>query len=173
MIKGPDPYKQMNLNLKTSSGSKKCQRTENTQIPKKDDVIDIKLQYNEHLLDLNSLSDDLNCNNPNARERALETLCRIKNEKVLSIMIDALKNKDTNIRWKAARYLGHFRNKDAVESLIETLKDQDFIVRNTAAWSLGEIGDEKAIEPLTHALEDENKYVKGSAKEAIEKIKKY
>lgn len=88
---------------------------------------------------------------------------KMKSEKDIKGLINALRYKDSEIRAQAALSLVKIGNKRAVAPLIKVLKDDDLSVRENAAWALGEIGDKRAVEPLINAL----KYGEGDYDEAF------
>ncbi len=107
-------------------------------------------------------------------------LLEIKDQKLVPLLIEALKSQEHNIRFGAVRALGILEDKRAIVPLIELLKDEDRYVRATAANALKRFKDIRAVKPLIECLNDEASEVSRSAaitlgwidsKEAIDALK--
>ncbi len=79
---------------------------------------------------------------------------KMKENKDVEGLIEALKHKDNLIREDAAEALGRIGDKRAVKPLIHALEDEDRGVRKLTAVALGNIKDKRAVEPLINALKD-------------------
>lgn len=125
---------------------------------------------------------------------------KLKEQKDIKGLVDALSNTDSNIRINAAKALGvvgdntsidplinalkdqaiHVQREaisalrkigtPAVESLIITLSNEEWSMREKAAETLGEIGETRAAEPLIDALQDKNSIVRMAAVKALMKL---
>lgn len=80
---------------------------------------------------------------------------KMKTNKDVEGLIEALKHKDLTVRRQAAEALGELGDDRAVEPLIGALKDKDTWLRWCAAEALGKIGDERAVKHLIEALKGE------------------
>lgn len=126
---------------------------------------------------------------------------KLKQQKDIHGLIQALMYKDLDVQWRAAEALGEMgpdgmdhllggltsRNKhirlgvmealgeikahEAVQPLIHALHDPDNEVRWEAALALGEIGDERAIPPLVESLKDHDRFVRYGAAVALDKFR--
>ena len=126
---------------------------------------------------------------------------KLRQQKDIHGLIQALMYKDLDIQWRAAEALGEMgpdgmdhllggltsRNKhirlgvmealgeikahEAVQPLIQALHDPDNEVRWEAALALGEIGDERAIPPLVERLKDHDRFVRYGAAVALDKFR--
>ena len=96
---------------------------------------------------------------------------RLREERDVEGLIEALGHPDKATRIAAAEALGDIKDPDAVAPLIEALKDELFWVRRTAVEALGEIGDSRAVEPLLNlSFKDENWHVRCAGVIALEDI---
>src|SRR4030043_126453 len=80
---------------------------------------------------------------------------KMKANKDVEGLIEALKDKDESVRRLAAEALGEIGDARAVEPLIQALKDKDTWLRWCSAEALGEIGDARAVAPLIQALKEQ------------------
>lgn len=104
------------------------------------------------------------------RHRACWLLGRIKDERALGPLADALHDSDPRVRGEAARSLGALDSSQAVPWLITVLQtDGDADTRKAAAFALGLLGDPRAIDPLLAKLAEttEEPRVRGSVAEAF------
>ncbi len=134
-----------------------------------------------------------------ACEWAGEVLVKIKDQRVMEYLIQALKDKDIQddakcilrrigkkavkplihslqdknsiIRSRSAVVIGCLDYKSTVKPLIQALKDTSPDVRHSAAWALGIIKDQRAVEALTWTYKNDSKRsVRQEAKWALEQI---
>lgn len=106
-------------------------------------------------------------------DEALEALTKIKDPKVVEVLIQKLKggHGSANVQIAAARILGRIRDSKAVEPLIKALSDEYWEVRREAAWALGMIGDARAVEPLLRVRsDDEDGQVRSVAADALTQL---
>jgi HEAT repeat protein len=105
---------------------------------------------------------------PNDRAEAVTQLARIKDARVVPLLIGALKDADSYVRGQTAAALGDTGDKRAVQPLITVLKDDDYMyVRQESAKALGKIKDSSAVRPLINALNDETPDVREEAAKAL------
>jgi len=95
---------------------------------------------------------------------------KLKAERNVYGLINALKDSDFHVRAVAAQALGDIKDEIATEFLIEALEDNDWSVRRNASWALGEIGSKRAIPHLIHALGKVSGGIEAYASEALVKI---
>lgn len=96
---------------------------------------------------------------------------KLKREKDIVGLINALHNDAEDTQFEAALSLGEIRDTRAVESLIQALNAKSSKVRWRVALSLGEIKDAIAVKPLTVvATTDQNSEVRWRAAEALGKL---
>jgi HEAT repeat protein len=102
------------------------------------------------------------------RAEAVRELARIKDARVVPLLIGALKDADSYVRGQTAAALGDTGDKRAVQPLITVLKDDDYMyVRQESAKALGKIKDGSAVQPLINALNDETPDVREEAAKAL------
>jgi HEAT repeat protein len=108
---------------------------------------------------------------PNDRAEAVTQLARIKDARVVPLLIGALKDANSYVRGQTAAALGDTGDKRAVQPLITVLKDDDYMyVRHESAKALGKIKDGSAVQPLINALNDETPDVREEAAKALIEI---
>lgn len=118
-----------------------------------------------------SLIKKLQNKHPNARAEAVTELGKIKDARVVPLLIGALKDADSYVRGQTAAALGDTGDKRAVQPLITALKDDDYLyVRQESAKALGKIKDSSAVQPLINALNDETPDVREEAAKALIEI---
>jgi HEAT repeat protein len=105
------------------------------------------------------------------RRDIISALSGYRDERVLDIMIQCLKDKDANVRRIAASALWKTGGERAIEPLIEALSDEESTVRYCAVSALDGVKDERIVEPLVKALSDEDDMVRTVAASALGKIK--
>jgi HEAT repeat protein len=103
------------------------------------------------------------------RERAVECIGLIGDEKSIRVLLLRLKYDSWSVQNRAAEVLARI-GKEAVLPLIERLKDRDSDVRYWAAEALGRIGAKEAVLPLIERLEDEDRRVQNRAAKALGRI---
>ena len=86
------------------------------------------------------------------REEDLQNLIGLKDERVLTPLINALTDENNSIKIAAANVLGELGAEEAVKPLIVALQNYDAPVQIAAAKALGKLGDAGAIEPLVKKL---------------------
>lgn len=106
-------------------------------------------------------------NNENVRTRIIETLGKIKDEKVFDILIKSLSDSSAKVRERAVETLGKTDNKKAIEPLLQSLKDNSEYVRYEAITALGNIGDKGTIDLLYKMTQDKDKEVRRKANEVF------
>jgi len=110
----------------------------------------------------------LQSKHPNDRAEAVSQLAKIKDARVVPLLIGALKDADSYVRGQTAAALGDTGDKRAVQPLITVLKDDDYLyVRQESAKALGKIRDGSAVRPLINALNDETPDVREEAAKAL------
>jgi len=93
--------------------------------------------------------------NEYARREICWSLGELKNPKVLSILITALKDNDKVTRGNAAEALGKIRQGDAVIPLLKITKDIDVDVQAKAIWALKQFATDTIISEIEKAAEDD------------------
>jgi len=115
-----------------------------------------------------TLMKKLHSKHPGARADAVAELGKIKDTRVVPLLIDALKDADSYVRGQTAAALGDIGDKRAVQPLITVLREDDYLyVRQEAAKALGKIKDGSAVQPLINALNDETPDVREEAAKAL------
>ena len=84
-------------------------------------------------------------------------MARIGGQRVVSAVLELIKDKDENIRRAAIEILNTCRDKRAVDQLIEATRDKDWWVSERAADALAEIGDAKALPALLEMMAKNNR----------------
>jgi HEAT repeat protein len=83
----------------------------------------------------------------------LYALGAMKDERVIPLVIPALRSKDSDLRWCAARALKDHRDPRVVDAFIAALRDRSSTVRAVVIEALGKIGGRRALAPLEEALQ--------------------
>ncbi|BAZ16020.1 HEAT domain protein repeat-containing protein [Calothrix sp. NIES-4071] len=106
------------------------------------------------------------------RINAIESLCKIRDDKAIEPLINALQDASAQVRATAAFALGCFRFQaiTAVEPLIMSLEDSDEWVRTKAVEALSYIRHPKATVHLATALHDNYPGVRAKAALALPNI---
>jgi serine/threonine-protein kinase len=86
------------------------------------------------------------------RSRASDALARIGGPRVVSAVLELVKDKDENIRRAAIEILNTCKDRRAIDHLIEATKDKDWWVSERAADALAEMGDSKAVPALLEMM---------------------
>ncbi len=81
---------------------------------------------------------------------AARMLGRIRDDRALQPLIEALDNADWSTRVAAAEALGQFRNPVAVDPLLSKIGDD---LSSYVIMALAEIGSKRALEPLVERLD--------------------
>lgn len=115
------------------------------------------------------IKEDLKSSDPDVRERAVQIMEIIGNDRVKDALFEALDDGSDRIRGIAARALGNICD-EAPKELLELTKDDNYFVRGCACEALGKIGDQEAIEELVERLDDEKGWVQDEAANALIKI---
>lgn len=89
---------------------------------------------------------------PSVREEALDALVRLRDERSVPYLLEALENGDAQARADAAWGLGQMRRREAVNELIDALSDENDNVREQTAWSLGMLRSSDAVEALGNTV---------------------
>ncbi|MGB6298420.1 MAG: HEAT repeat domain-containing protein, partial [Rivularia sp. (in: cyanobacteria)] len=79
------------------------------------------------------------------------SLGKLKDERTVQPLINALKDTDEDVRRAAARSLVQQKS---VEPLIQALNSNDQNVRFAASWALVDIKDPRGFEALSRLIED-------------------
>jgi HEAT repeat protein len=117
---------------------------------------------------MDSLIKKLQSKHSGDRAEAVAQLAKIKDARVVPLLIGALKDADSYVRGQTAAALGDTGDKRAVQPLITVLKDDDYMyVRQESAKALGKIKDGSAVQPLINALNDETPDVREEAAKAL------
>ena len=120
---------------------------------------------------LDSLIKDLEDNDAEVREDAVDDLAELKDKRTVVHLARVLGNdRDPDIRETAADALGDLGGPEAIDSLIQALDDRDADVRESAVDSLGQIGGEEVVPPLMDALRDEEEDVREAAAIVLKQI---
>ncbi len=100
----------------------------------------------------------------NKRYLAISNLKPSDGEKVVEVLVEALKDPNRTVRTQAAITLGKTGDKRALYVIMEGLeKDEDPAIRETCASILGEMMDPRAIDLLIKALKDKDSFVCSAA----------
>jgi HEAT repeat protein len=91
---------------------------------------------------------------PSIRGAAARSLGRLKEERAIPLLVEALHDESEYVRTSAASALAIFKKNEVVEALIGALGDPSEMVRLMAIESLARLRDPRAIEALK-ALEDD------------------
>jgi HEAT repeat protein/GTPase SAR1 family protein len=105
-----------------------------------------------------------------SKEIALEILKEIKDQNIISNLLELLKDKGSGVRRHAAYALGQIQAKESVNPLLVLLKDKERDVRGSAAYALGQIQAKEAVSSLIDLLRDKEWYVRGSTAYVLGKI---
>ena len=101
-------------------------------------------------------------------------IAKLKQNKDISGMIQALGHRDWLIRRDAARALGELKDPEAMTSLsLCLLRDGYWLVRWSAAMALLQIGDRRACSSLAFSMKrDPDRHVRLAAKDALLELEK-
>lgn len=113
------------------------------------------------------LNTNLQHEDPTTRARAVDTLGRLGDPRVVQTLIMLLSDKVREVRVQAAEALGRLVDPQAVEPLMVALHDRVWEVRASAAYALGRIGDSRAVEALCAVLNDPAEGVRVNAARAL------
>jgi HEAT repeat protein len=117
---------------------------------------------------IDSLIKKMQSKRANVRSGTVAELGKIKDPRVVTPLIAALKDADSYVRGQAASTLGEIGDRRAVQPLITVLRDDDYLyVRQESAKALGKIKDSSAVHPLIKALNDESPDVREEAAKAL------
>jgi HEAT repeat protein len=108
--------------------------------------------------------------NAHIRAKTVIALGKIKDTRVIPLLINALQDKDSYVRGQAAWSLGEIKDPHAVQPLITVLTDDYVYVRQESARALGKLKDSRAVPALITALNDENPDVREEAVKALIEI---
>jgi|Deesub1362A_J573_1020465.scaffolds.fasta_scaffold04242_2 diguanylate cyclase (GGDEF)-like protein len=107
----------------------------------------------------------------NIRNKAVEALIEIGNEKAVKALIEVVNNEEEPFRQKILETFEKVANERAEEALIKVSKDSSSDIRLTAIFLLGKIKNERAVEAVIQALKDEDEVVRMKAAEILGKQK--
>ena len=85
-------------------------------------------------------------------------------------LISLLHDDDWVVRYRAAEALGIMKHVESLPSLIEALSDEKDHVRYMAAKSIRELNAVEARDPLIAGLSDQNEFVRGMCARALGRI---
>jgi HEAT repeat protein len=111
-------------------------------------------------------------------QSALRALGKIRDDRALDLLLEAITHQDREVRCIAIYSLGTTGDPRAIDPIIEALEDPVPFVRQHAIWALGEIGDPEVIPALLGLLEREPAQaasfcdVRGAAMEALSRLEK-
>jgi hypothetical protein len=84
----------------------------------------------------------------------VEALGKIKDPRIVTVLIAALKDSDSEVRYKAVLALSKINDIRIIEPLITTLKDKDQNVRQYSAEALGKMKSVRARKALQNNMHD-------------------
>lgn len=120
---------------------------------------------------LDSLIKDLEVEDAEVREDAVDELAELKDKRAIVHLIKVLdSDTDPDIRESAAEALGDLGGPEAIDSLIQALDDRDADVRESAVDSLGQIGGDEVVRPLMDALKDVDEDVREAAASELKRL---
>ena len=126
-----------------------------------------------------ALSEALRSDDAHLSVNAAVSLLRVDpntSEKVLSVLMNGLKDSQSFVRHAAIRAIGRMGKeaKEAVRELAKALKDEDRMCRFAAIQALEGMGNEAkdAVPALFDALHDEDERLRKVARRALDKIQK-
>jgi len=109
------------------------------------------------------------------RENEIElrkVLSRIKDNRVVDLLIDMLDDEDPEVRSFAIKVLGERQESGATELIITFLQDEDSGVRMNAAYALARIADPASEKPLLdHLANEDDSFVRSAITSALEEIR--
>lgn len=142
----PNPVKDLSQKIPEREEKKEYYKD---QIPDKVDIyIHIVREHEDH----------------NKRYLAILNLKPSDGDKVVELLVDALKDQNRTVRTQAAITLGKTGDKRALYILMEALeKDDDPAIRESCASILGELMDQRAIDVLIKSLKDKDSFVCSAA----------
>ncbi|HMK50048.1 MAG TPA: HEAT repeat domain-containing protein [Thermodesulfovibrionales bacterium] len=115
-----------------------------------------------------NLIQKLKSKHAHTRATAIKELGKIKDERVVALLINGLADADSYVRGLAARELGDMGEARSVPQLITVLGKDDYVYpRVEAARALGKIKDARAIIPLVQALRDASNEVRDESTRAL------
>jgi cyclophilin family peptidyl-prolyl cis-trans isomerase/HEAT repeat protein len=82
------------------------------------------------------------------RERAVEALALIADERSAPLLMDVLDDEDPGVAWRAAWALEKIPGSEQVDALIAATRESDPMLRKAAARSLGRLEAAEAVAPL-------------------------
>lgn len=100
----------------------------------------------------------------------LRIAARLGDARLLSVLVDRLRNGGLEVRIQAAKSLAALGDPDAEDALRQALEDAAWQVRTQAASALGELGAAEAAEGLRRALSDPSWWVRLRAALALRKL---
>ncbi len=85
---------------------------------------------------------------PQAREKAIQTLAKYGQKEIIPHIARCLRDPDIKIRVEACRALGDMRAHNCKSKLYDALQDKDPYVVCAAAGALSRMGDKQGLEPI-------------------------
>ena len=104
------------------------------------------------------------------RADIVEALGRLRDDRSLPGLLDALADPDAAVRQAAAGALGSLGHAQALAPLAVALKDGFWEVRRAAAAALGRLGGTEAVGPLADALADQDREVREAAVSSLDRL---
>ncbi|MFH2202559.1 MAG: HEAT repeat domain-containing protein [Elusimicrobiota bacterium] len=117
-------------------------------------------------------AEQLRNEDPLVRRQSITELRRMRDPRVIPLLLNALEDKAPEVRSAAANALGRQRTREAVARLRKmTEADKHPAVRQQAAGALGAIGDPAAVNTLITALKDDALSVRFAAISALGQLR--
>ncbi len=111
-----------------------------------------------------------------ANSTVVFALGAVKDERVIPLVIPALRSKNSLLRWSAANALANRRDKRVIDAFIAALRDRAPTVRATVIEALGKMGGHRALAPLEAALQrpsnQKDDYLRKLLETAIGKLRR-
>lgn len=114
-----------------------------------------------------ALAEVLRDNSHFTRRFALEALAQLDDERVPSILVDALSDPDAQVRVAAAEELANYQGDEFIAALSQALTDPETLLRAAAASSLSQMGNATCVPHLIEALKDSHWSVRKAAVDAL------
>ncbi|MDD5530571.1 MAG: HEAT repeat domain-containing protein [bacterium] len=107
-----------------------------------------------------------------ARTRVAKAIGKIKSEKAVAPLIEALEDKNKYV-FQTIGYIkafGEIKSEKAVPSLIKLLEDKDAEIRKASVEALGEIKSKEAVRSLIKLLKDKGEWIRRVSVETLGKM---
>jgi HEAT repeat protein len=100
----------------------------------------------------------------------------VKDERIIPLVVPALRSKSSLLRWSAANALANRRDERVTDALIAALRDRAPTVRAVVIEALGELRHRSALAPLEEALRrpsnQKDEYLRKLLETAIGKVRR-